>query len=66
MLGTLDRHLASHEYFAGDFSVADISMYPDTHLHGVNDIGLADYPNLRRWHDAIEARPATRRAWGPH
>ena len=65
MLATLDRHLASHEYFTGDFSVADISMYPDTHLHGVNDIGLADYPNLRRWHDAVEARPATQRAWGP-
>jgi glutathione S-transferase len=35
------------------------------HLHGMKDIGLADYPNLKRWHDAIEARPATQRAWGP-
>ena len=66
MLGTLDRHLGEHEYVAGDFSVADISMYPDTHLHGVNDIGLGDYPNVRRWHDSIAARPATIRAWGPH
>ena len=66
MLGTLDRHLADHEYMAGDYTVADISMYPDVHLHGVRDIGLADYPNLRRWHDAIEARPAVIRAWGPH
>jgi GST-like protein len=66
MLGTLDRHLANNEYFAGEFSVADISMYPDTHLHGVNDIGLDKYPNLKRWHDAIAARPATQKAWGPH
>jgi GST-like protein len=65
MLGTLDRHLAGTEYVAGAYSVADISIYPDVHLHGVNDIGLAAYPNLKRWHDAIEARPATQRAWGP-
>jgi GST-like protein len=41
-------------------------MYPDVHLHGVNDIGLGSYPNLKRWHDAIAARPATQRAWGPY
>ena len=66
MLGTLDRHLAQNEYVAGKYSVADISMYPDVHLHGVDDIGLGPYPNLKRWHDAIEKRPAVQRAWGPH
>jgi GST-like protein len=66
MLATLDRHLGENEYVAGKFSVADISMYPDVHLHGVNDIGLGSYPNLKRWHDAIAARPATQRAWGPY
>lgn len=65
MLGVLDRHLASNEYVAGAYSVADMSMYPDTHLHGVKDIGLDAYPNVKRWHDAIEARPAIKRAWGP-
>lgn len=66
MLGTLDAHLKVHEYMAGAYSIADISMYPDVHLHGVVDIGLADYPNLRRWHDAIEKRPAVQKAWGPY
>jgi GSH-dependent disulfide-bond oxidoreductase len=66
MLATLDTHLAGNEYVAGTYSVADISLYPDVHLHGVNDIGLAAYPNLKRWHDAIEARPAVLKAWGPH
>jgi GST-like protein len=65
MLGTLDRHLASNEYVAGGYSIADMTMYSDVHLHGVKDIGLADYPNVKRWHDAIEARPAVQRAWGP-
>jgi GSH-dependent disulfide-bond oxidoreductase len=65
MLSILDRHLASNEYFGGGYSIADMTMYSDVHLHGVKDIGLADYPNLKRWHDAIGARPAIQRAWGP-
>ena len=65
MFGTYDRHLADNEYVAGDYSVADISCYPDVHVHGAKGIGLDDYPNLKRWHDAIEARPAVKKAWGP-
>jgi GST-like protein len=65
MLGILDRHLAQNEYFGGAYSVADMTMYSDVHLHGVNDIGLDDYPSVKRWHDAIAARPAVQRAWGP-
>jgi GSH-dependent disulfide-bond oxidoreductase len=65
MLGILDRHLAQNEYFGGDYSIADMTMYSDVHLHGVKDVGLTDYPNVKRWHDAIEARPAVQRAWGP-
>jgi GST-like protein len=66
MLGILDRHLGEHEYMADTFSVADVSIFSDVHTHGVKDIGLDPYPNLRRWHDAIAARPAAVRAWGPH
>ncbi|MGB6535189.1 MAG: glutathione S-transferase family protein [Xanthobacteraceae bacterium] len=65
MLGILDRHLADNEYFSGSYSIADMTMYSDVHLHGVNDVGLGDYPNVKRWHDAIAARPAVQRAWGP-
>ena len=42
-----------------------MTMYSDVHLHGVKDVGLGEYPNVKRWHDAIEARPAIQRAWGP-
>ena len=65
MLGTYDKHFAEHEYVAGDYSVADIACYPDVHIHGVNDIGLDEFPNVKRWHDAIEARPAVQKAWVP-
>ena len=66
MFATMDKHLSENEYFAGKFTMADVSMYADTHLHGVQDVGLAAYPHVKRWHDAIEARPAVKRAWGPH
>src|SRR5262245_4345530 len=58
MLDILDHHLALNEYFCGAYSIADMSMYSDVHLHGVNDIGLEDYSNLERWHDAIESSSA--------
>ena len=65
MLGMYDQRLADREYVIGDYSVADIACYADTHIHGVNDIGLQDFPNVKRWHDAIEARPAVQKAWTP-
>ncbi len=66
MLSILDKRLGESAYVAGaNYTVADISMYPDVHIHGVNQIGLDTYPNVKRWHDAIAARPAVQRAWTP-
>jgi len=67
MFGCLDNHLVSNDYMAGDFTVADISMFADVHIFGDEKwIGFNDYPNLKRWHDAIEQRPAVMKAWGPY
>jgi len=65
MLDMYDKHLEDNEYVAGEYSIADIACYPDIHLHGVNDIGLGEFPNIKRWHDAIEQRPAVQKAWTP-
>lgn len=66
MLDILNRHLGEHDYLADQFSVADISIFSDVHGHGVENVGLGPYPNLKRWHDAIAQRPAMQRAWGPY
>ena len=58
-----DKRLAEAEYLAGEYSIADLAAYPDVHLHSSYKLSLDQFPNLRRWHDAIEARPATQRAW---
>ncbi len=63
MCGIFDKRLADNEYLAGDYSVADIATYPDIHLHDYYSVSIDDFPNLVRWHDAIEARPAVQRAW---
>jgi GST-like protein len=68
-LDVLDRHLAENAWMAGDYSIADMAIWPwygnlvlgrsypeaDKFL----DVGI--YTNLKRWADAIEARPATKR-----
>ncbi|HYH21051.1 MAG TPA: glutathione S-transferase C-terminal domain-containing protein [Azospirillum sp.] len=60
--GALDDRLAQEEYLAGEYSVADISCFPFIAAAAVAGGGLLDrYANLKRWHDAILARPAVQR-----
>jgi GST-like protein len=57
----LDARLADHEYLDGDYSIADIATYPWVERHVWQLIDLAAYPNVKRWFDAIGARPAVQR-----
>ena len=59
----LDRRLGEAPYTAGkDYSISDIAIFP--WLRGAENRGvnIAEYPNVRRWFDAINARPAVQRA----
>lgn len=63
LYGVMDRRLAEVEYFAGDaYTIADMAIFPWTRPHANQGIDLADYPNVKRWFDAIDARPAVKRA----
>lgn len=63
----LDRHLLGREYIVGDgYSLADISawgwlMRAPRVMKGLDD-ALGDFPELKRWFAAIDARPAAVRA----
>ena len=48
---------------ATPLSIADLACHPWAAAHAWHHIDLADYPNVRRWHDAIAARPAVARAY---
>ncbi|WP_119681399.1 glutathione S-transferase family protein [Indioceanicola profundi] len=54
----LDGRLKDHEYLAGDFSIADIANWCWVRTHNWSGVEIDDLPNLRRWIDAIAARPA--------
>ncbi len=57
----LDGQLADHEYLAGDYSIADIANWAWVRTHRWSGVEIDDLPHLRRWRDAIRARPAVAR-----
>lgn len=63
LYGVLDRRLAAREFIAGDYSIADMAAYPWIVPHEAQGQDLTTFPHLKRWFDAIKARPATVRAY---
>ena len=58
----LDKRLSEVEWLAGDeYSLADIITFPWIRNPDRRKIDLATYPNVKRWHDAVAARPAVQR-----
>ncbi|MDE1569426.1 glutathione binding-like protein [Aquabacter sp. P-9] len=58
LYGVLDRRLAVADYMGGDFSIADIAAYPWVRSHSRHGQNLDDFPNVKRWFEAISARPS--------
>lgn len=58
LYGVLDKQLGEREFLAGGYSIADIATYPWVARHEWHKVDLADFPNVKRWFDAIGARPA--------
>ncbi|HWT12894.1 MAG TPA: glutathione S-transferase N-terminal domain-containing protein [Allosphingosinicella sp.] len=61
LLEVLDRHLAGHEYLAGDYSIADIANFAWARIHEWPGVDVMGLDHLRRWMDSIAARPAVQR-----
>ena len=61
LFGVLDAHLAKHEWLAGDYSIADIANWAWVRTHRWSGVEIDDLPHLKRWRDAIRARPAAQR-----
>lgn len=60
----LDRRLADRAFVAGDdYSIADMAIYPWIVPHAYQEQDLDDFPHVKRWFQAIQARPATVRAY---
>jgi GST-like protein len=63
LYAVLDKRLADRTFVAGDYSIADMACYPWIVSHGMQSMKLDDYPNVKRWYDAIGARPAVKAAY---
>ena len=63
LYGVLNARLADRPYVAGEYSIADIASFPWVRLHERQHQKIDDFPHVKRWLAAIEARPAVERAY---
>tara|TARA_B100000427_G_scaffold254592_1_gene218164 strand:- start:1368 stop:2066 length:699 start_codon:yes stop_codon:yes gene_type:complete len=62
LYGVMDKRLAQSEYLAGpEYTIADIATFPWTRSIDRQGHSLDDFPNVKRWSDAINARPGVQR-----
>jgi len=64
LYGVLNKRLEGRVFVAGeDYSIADMAAYPWIVGYENQGMVLEDFPHLKRWFEAIRARPATQRAY---
>jgi GSH-dependent disulfide-bond oxidoreductase len=63
LYGVMNKRLGDRAFLAKDYSIADIASYPWIVPHASHGQNLDDFPHLKRWFEAIKARPATIRAY---
>jgi GSH-dependent disulfide-bond oxidoreductase len=57
----LDKRLGEAEFLAGDYSIADMAVYPWLRPHKWQGQDISAWPNLQRWYNAVRARPGVQR-----
>jgi glutathione S-transferase/GST-like protein len=58
LFGILDRQLAAHEYIAGDYSIADMALWPWVSGYEWSGVSIEEFANLQRWLAKVGERPA--------
>src|SRR5882724_7697088 len=59
----LEKRLGQSAYLGGEeYSIADIATFPWTRNHDNMGVKWENNPNLKRWFEAIAARPAVKKA----
>jgi GST-like protein len=59
LYGVLNKRLADREFITGGYSIADMPCYPWIVPYERQGQKLEEFPHLKRWFEAIKARPAT-------
>ena len=58
LFGVLDRQLAAHEYVVGDYSIADMALWPWVSGYEWSGVSVEEFSNLQRWLAKVAERPA--------
>jgi len=58
LFGVLDRQLASHEYIAAEYSIADMALWPWVSGYEWSGVSIEEFASLQRWLALVGARPA--------
>jgi len=58
LYGVMNERLKAVAHLAGEYSIADIATYPWVARHEWHKVDLNEFPAVKRWYDAISARPA--------
>ena len=60
--GVMNDRLADNEWFASSgYSIADIAVFPWTMRYEWQGISLDEFPHVKRWYEAMDARPGVQR-----
>src|SRR6202050_5071226 len=60
LYAVMDKSLADREYLAGPYSIADMACYPWTVPYERYGQNLDDFPNMKRWWNTMQERPAVK------
>ena len=60
----LDKRLSENEFIAaGEYTIADISIYPWVAAHKAHQVHLSDFPNVKKWTDMMKSRDAVQKGF---
>lgn len=62
LYGVLDKQLVGQDYVTGEYSIADMAIFPWLLRYEWQGIDLADYPEESRYIERMQARPAVQKA----
>ena len=58
LYGVMNKRLGEVDYLGGDYSIADMACIGWIVPHANQGQDLEEFPNLKRWFEALKARPA--------
>ncbi|WP_286859435.1 MULTISPECIES: glutathione S-transferase N-terminal domain-containing protein [Acinetobacter] len=62
LYGVLDKQLIGQDYVTGEYSIADMAIFPWLLRYEWQGIDLTDYPEISRYIERMQARPAVQKA----